>query len=157
MSIQKKSTEMTILITPEMANFSGNMHGGWLLKYMDEVAYTCACRYCGNYVVTLAVDQVIFKNPIKIGEVVTFLASVNYTGKTSMEIGIKVIAENLQNKTVRHTNSCYFTMVSIDDGSKPSPVPPLIVKSKLEIRRKEDAERRREFRFRNGFFARKKE
>lgn len=150
MDTAKRSTEMTILVTPEMSNFSGNMHGGWVLKYMDEVAYTCAYRYSGNYVVTLAVDQVIFKNPIKIGEVVTFLASVNYTGRTSMEIGIKVVAEDLREGSVRHTNSCFFTMVAIDKESKPVPVPPFIAQNEIEEQRHEAAKRRRKFRFENS-------
>ena len=81
---------MTVLMTPDMANFSGNVHGGTLLKYLDEVAYACAARYAGRYVVTLSVDQVIFREPVHVGELVTFLASVNYTGNTSMEVGIKV-------------------------------------------------------------------
>ena len=81
---------MTVLMTPDMANFSGNVHGGTLLKYLDEVAYACASRYAGRYVVTLSVDQVIFREPIHVGELVTFLASVNYTGNTSMEVGIKI-------------------------------------------------------------------
>ena len=84
---------MTVLMTPDMANFSGNVHGGTLLKYLDEVAYACASRYAGRYVVTLSVDQVIFREPIHVGELVTFLASVNYTGNTSMEVGIKVVTE----------------------------------------------------------------
>ncbi len=92
---------MTVLMTPDKANFSGNVHGGTLLKYLDEVAYACASRYAGQYVVTLSVDQVIFRQPVHVGELVTFLASVNYTGTTSMEIGIKVITEDIRRKTVR--------------------------------------------------------
>ncbi|MEE4464013.1 hotdog domain-containing protein, partial [Azotobacter chroococcum] len=73
---------MTVLMTPDMANFSGNVHGGTLLKLLDEVAYACASRYAGRYAVTLSVDQVTFRQPIKVGELVTFLASVNYTGSS---------------------------------------------------------------------------
>ena len=102
---------MTVLMTPDMANFSGNVHGGNLLKYLDQVAYACASRYAGCYVVTLSVDQVIFREPVHVGELVTFLASVNYAGRSSMEIGIKVITEDIREKSVRHTNSCFFTMV----------------------------------------------
>jgi acyl-CoA hydrolase len=112
---------MTVLMTPDMANFSGNVHGGTLLKYLDEVAYACASRYAGRYVVTLSVDQVIFREPIHVGELVTFLASVNYTGNTSMEVGIKVVTENIRERSVRHTNSCFFTMVAVDDQRKPAP------------------------------------
>ena len=115
----------TMLMTPEMANFSGNVHGGNLLKLLDQVAYTCAARYSGQYAVTLSVDQVTFKKAIKIGEVVTFYSSVNYVGNTSMEVGVKVVAEDIHTHEKRHTNSCYFTMVAVDETGSPSPVPPL--------------------------------
>ena len=135
---------MSVLVTPEMANFNGNMHGGDLLKLLDRVAYTCATRYCGRYAVTLSVDQVTFKQSIKIGELLTFLASVNFTGRTSMEIGVKVIAENLQEQSIRHTNTCYFTMVSVDENSKPCPVPKFEPQSEKELERFQLAEQRRE-------------
>ena len=123
---------MSILMTPDMANFIGNVHGGDLLKMLDQVAYACASRYSGSHVVTLSVDQVMFREPIYVGELVTFAASVNYVGRTSMEVGIRVEAENVQQRTIRHTNSCYFTMVAIDDNGKPTPVPPLNIKSALQ-------------------------
>jgi len=116
---------MTVLMTPDKANCAGNVHGGTLLKYLDEVAYACASRYAGQYVVTLSVDQVVFRQPVHVGELVTFLASVNYTGTTSMEIGIKVVTEDIRGKAVRHTNSCFFTMVALGEDGKPVPVPPL--------------------------------
>ena len=116
---------MTVLMTPDMANFAGNVHGGTILKYLDSVAYACASRYSGSYVVTLSVDQVMFLQPIHVGELVTFLASVNYTGTSSMEVGIRVVTENIQQRLVRHANSCYFTMVAVDANRKPVPVPPL--------------------------------
>ena len=137
---------MTVLMTPDMANFSGNVHGGTLLKYLDEVAYACASRYAGRYVVTLSVDQVIFREPVHVGELVTFLASVNHTGRTSMEIGIKVITENIRERSVRHTNSCFFTMVAMDDQRQPIPVPPLQPQTPDEQRRFRQAQRRREIR-----------
>jgi len=84
---------MTFLMTPDMANFSGHVHGGTILKLLDQVAYACAARYCKNYVVTASLDQVIFKEPIKVGELVTFRANVNYVGRTSMEIEMKVMIE----------------------------------------------------------------
>jgi acyl-CoA hydrolase len=117
---------MTVLMTPDMANFSGNVHGGTILKFLDSVAYACASRYSGSYVVTLSVDQVMFLQPIHVGELVTFLASVNYTGTSSMEVGIRVVTENIQQRKVRHANSCYFTMVAVDANRKPVPVPPLV-------------------------------
>ncbi|AOM00324.1 acyl-CoA thioesterase [Cobetia marina] len=116
---------MTELMTPDMANFSGKVHGGAILKKLDEVAYACASRYSGSYVVTLSVDQVRFKQPIHVGELVTFLASVNHVGRSSMEIGIKVVAESIQGRLIRHTNSCYLTMVAVDPDGNPVPVPPL--------------------------------
>ena len=93
MSKQEKSLFMTFLMTPDMANFSGHVHGGTILKLLDQVAYACAARYCKNYVVTASLDQVIFKEPIKVGELVTFRANVNYVGRTSMEIEMKVMIE----------------------------------------------------------------
>ena len=106
---------MTVLMSPEMANFSGKVHGGAILRLLDQVAYACASRYAGSYVVTLSVDQVMFRQPIAVGELVTFLASVNYTGTSSMEIGIKVVAEDILKRSVRHANSCFFTMVAVDE------------------------------------------
>jgi acyl-CoA hydrolase len=135
---------MTVLMTPDMANFSGKVHGGAIMKLLDQVAYACAARYSGGYVVTLSVDQVMFKEPIHIGELVTFLASVNYTGRTSMEIGIKVVSENVQIKSVRHTNTSYFTMVAVDDSGKPKVVPQLNPQTSTEKRRFEMAKIRRE-------------
>ncbi len=116
---------MTVLMTPDTANFTGNVHGGTILKLLDEVAYACASRYAGRYVVTLSVDQVMFRQPIRVGELVTFLASVNLTGTSSMEVGIKVLAETIRTQEVRHVNSCFFTMVAIDDDRRPVAVPPL--------------------------------
>jgi len=137
---------MSVLVTPEMSNFGGKMHGGELLKLLDKVAYTAAIRYCGSYVVTLSVDNVLFKEPIAIGELLTLLASVNYTGTSSMEIGIKVISENLETGVVRHTNTSYFTMVAIDAQGKAIPVEKLEVNTEDQQRRWNQAEARRKAR-----------
>ncbi|WP_339080658.1 acyl-CoA thioesterase [Pseudomonas sp. TMP9] len=137
---------MTVLMTPDMANFSGNVHGGTLLKYLDEVAYACASRYAGCYVVTLSVDQVIFREPVHVGELVTFLASVNHTGRTSMEIGIKVITENIRERSVRHTNSCFFTMVAVDETGKPAAIPTLTPDTPDGLRRQRQGLQRRQIR-----------
>ncbi len=146
MALGSPKLSMTVLMTPDKANFSGNVHGGTLLKYLDEVAYACASRYAGQYVVTLSVDQVMFRQPIHVGELVTFLASVNYTGNTSMEVGIKVITENIQEKLVRHTNSCFFTMVAVDEAGHPVKVPKLEPQTDEEIRRFANGQQRREIR-----------
>ena len=137
---------MTVLMTPDNANFSGNVHGGTLLKYLDEVAYACASRFAGSYVVTLSVDQVTFRQPIHVGELVTFLASVNYTGRRSLEVGIKVITENIREKLVRHTNSCFFTMVAVDKQGKTVEVPTLSPRTENEVRRFANAQERRAIR-----------
>jgi acyl-CoA hydrolase len=133
---------MTILMTPDMSNFAGNVHGGILLKYLDQVAYTCATRYARTYAVTLSVDQVVFREPIHVGELVTFDASVNRTGRTSMEVGVRVTTQDLVRQTVRHTNSCYFTMVALGPDGKPVPVPPWQPRTAEQRRRHLAAERR---------------
>ena len=143
---QEKSLAMTILMTPDMANFSGNVHGGAILKLLDQVAYACAARYCKSYVVTLSLDQVTFKEPIKVGELVTFRANVNYVGITSMEVGVKVIAENLQTKKKRHTNSCYFTMVAMGEDGKPIRAEPLQIETEFEQKLFQAAIMRKEMR-----------
>ena len=146
MTDQEKSLHMTILMTPDMANFSGKVHGGAILKLLDQVAFACAARYCKNYVVTLSLDQVTFKQPINVGELVSFRAHVNYVGKSSMEVGVKVIAEDLHTKVKRHTNSCYFTMVAVDDNGKPTAVPPLQLENEFEQKLYEAAIMRKEMR-----------
>lgn len=141
----EKSLTMTMLMTPDKANFSGNIvHGGEILKMLDHVAYACGARYSGTYVVTLSVDMVLFKDPIKIGSIVTFHASVNYVGRTSMEIGIKVISEDIKDHTIKNTNVCYFTMVALDEDGRPTPIPKLEPKTEDEKRRYNDAIKRRE-------------
>lgn len=141
-----KSLTMSVLMTPAVANFKGRVHGGDLLKLLDQVAYACASRYCGRYVVTLSVDRVTFKYPIEVGSLVTFLASVNYTGTSSLEVGIKVIAEDIHKRTVMHTNSAYFTMVCVDENGKPVKAPRLEPKTEAEKRRFQKALNRKKAR-----------
>jgi len=144
-SVDKRELTMSLLMTPDTANFSGNVHGGVLLKLLDEVAYACASRYASCYVVTLSVDQVVFKQPIHVGEMLTFYASVNHVGRTSMEVGIKVVAENILERTVRNTTRCYFTMVAYDKG-KSVPVPPLTLDTEIQKKRFHEAEIRNQMR-----------
>ena len=146
MDLPNHQLTMTVLMTPDTANFAGNVHGGTLLKLLDQAAYACASRYAGRYVVTLSVDQVMFRQPVLVGELVTLLASVNHTGTSSMEVGIKVIAENIRTQVSRHVNSCFFTMVAVDDERKPAPVPPLRPVSPDERRRHSAANVRKEMR-----------
>lgn len=142
----RRAIVMSEIMTPDMANFGGNVHGGHLLKLLDHVAYACGSRYSGKLVVTLSVDEVFFKEPIHVGELVTFHAMVNYVGRSSMEIGIKVIAENLLTQAQRHTNTCYFTMVAVDENGKPTQVPALVIHNPTQQRRLDEAVRRRELR-----------
>jgi acyl-CoA hydrolase len=146
MDLPAHQLTMTVLMTPDMANFAGNVHGGTILKFLDQVAYACASRYAGRYVVTLSVDQVMFRQPIHVGELVTFLASVNHTGTSSMEVGIKVLAEDIRTQAMRHANSCFFTMVAVDDERKPVPVPPLRPFTPEEKRRHAAAQVRKQLR-----------
>ncbi|NMN94879.1 hotdog domain-containing protein [Antrihabitans stalactiti] len=146
MDESRTSASMTVLMTPDMANFSGNVHGGTILKLLDQVAYVCASRYASSYVVTMSVDQVTFQEPIHVGELVTFHATVNYTGRTSMEIGIRVVAEDIRSKSIRTTNRCYFTMVAVDPSGKPVAVPPKHLVTDDDRERFEAAKQRRELR-----------
>jgi acyl-CoA hydrolase len=139
----RKSLYMTVLMTPDMANFAGKVHGGTLLKFLDQVAYSCASRYAGSYVVTLSVDRVLFRDAILVGELVSFSATVNYTGRTSLEVGIRVDTENIRDGTRRHTNSSYFTMVAVDDAGNSVAVPPLVPVTELEHTRHNAALARR--------------
>lgn len=150
MKLPTHQLTMTVLMTPDMANFAGNVHGGTILKLLDQVAYACASRYAARYVVTLSVDQVMFRQPIHVGELVTFLAAVNHTGTSSMEVGIKVIAENIRTQELRHANSCFFTMVAVDDERKPVAVTPLVPETADELRRHAAAEVRKQLRHEFG-------
>jgi len=129
---QQKQLFMTRLMTPDMSNFSGKVHGGTILKLLDEAAFSCASRYCKTYVVTASLDQVVFKKPITVGDLVTFKCHVNYVGRSSMEIGIRVEGEKIREKTQYHAISCYFTMVSVDENGKTLPVPRLQLNSEAE-------------------------
>ncbi|HCA52304.1 MAG TPA: acyl-CoA thioesterase [Mycobacterium sp.] len=139
----RRSLSMTVLMTPDMANFAGKVHGGTLLKFLDQVAYSCASRYAGTYAVTLSVDRVLFRDAILVGELVSFSATLNYTGRTSLEVGIRVDTENIRDGTRRHTNSSYFTMVAVDDAGNPVAVPPLVPVTELEHLRYQAAVARR--------------
>jgi len=131
------SSKITIseLMLPSHTNFSGKIHGGYILSLLDQIAFACASKFSGHYCVTASVDTVDFLNPIEVGELVTMKASVNYVGKSSMIIGIRVEAENIQTGVVKHCNSSYFTMVAKDEKGKNIEVPGLILGNDEEIRR----------------------
>jgi acyl-CoA hydrolase len=142
----RRSLVMSEIMTPDMVNFNGNVHGGYVLALLDRVAYACASRYSAKTIVTLSVDQVVFKEPIHVRELVICYASVNYVGNTSLEIGIRVVAEDLITRNSRHTNTCYFTMVALDENGKPTKVPELPLLNDTQKRRFEEALTRKQSR-----------
>ena len=134
-TVSDSEVTITELMIPAYANFSGKVHGGTLLSLMDKVAYVCATKYSRCYCVTVAVERVEFMAPVEVGELVSLFASVNYVGRSSMIIGIRV--ESLQPSTgeVKHTNTSMFTMVAKDADGYPTSVPTLMVETELEARR----------------------
>lgn len=135
---------ITELMIPSYANFGGKIHGGILLSLMDKVAYVCASKHASTYCVTVSVDKVEFLEPVEVGELVSLHASVNYVGRSSLIVGIRVEAQNVKLGTIKHTNSCYFTMVAKGDDDKPTPVPELILETNEDIRRCIEAIRMKE-------------
>jgi uncharacterized protein (TIGR00369 family) len=133
--VRYSQTTITELMIPAYANFGGKIHGGILLSLMDKVAYACSSKHAGTYCVTVSVDKVEFLQPVEVGDLVSMLSSVNYVGKTSLVVGIRVIAENVKKGIIKHTNSSFFTMVAKGDDDKPTLVPKLILENKEEIKR----------------------
>lgn len=129
------SITLSELMLPSHSNFSGKIHGGYILSLMDQIAFACASKHSGNYAVTAGVERVDFLNPIEVGELVTLKAAVNYVGNTSMVIGIRVESEDIRRGICKHCNSSYFTMVAKDESGKSVPVPGLILESKEAARR----------------------
>jgi acyl-CoA hydrolase len=127
-TVNYSRTTITELMIPSYANFGGKIHGGILLSLMDKVAYACATKHAGTYVVTVSVDNVEFRQPVEVGELVSLHASVNYVG----------------NSSVKHTNTSYFTMVAKDDEGRPTEVPPLILEDDNDIRRFLESMKRKE-------------
>jgi acyl-CoA hydrolase len=125
------------------ANNRGNIHGGTIMKFADEAAAIAAIKHSRQRVVTVGMDRMDFLVPIYIGELVTFRATVNAAWRTSMEVGVRVEAENLLTGGRRHTNTAYLTMVALDDGGDPAPIPPLLAVTPTETRRMREAELRR--------------
>jgi acyl-CoA hydrolase len=133
--ILDSETIITELMIPSYANFGGKVHGGILLSIMDKVAYVCASKHSGGYCVTVAVDGVEFVHPVEVGELVSFKASVNYVGNSTMIVGIRVEALQPRSGKVTHTNSCYFTMAAKDDQGNLTKVPGLEIDDEIQLRR----------------------
>lgn len=146
--IRESSVMLAQVMNPQDANPAGNVHGGVIMKLIDTAAGAAAVKHSGANCVTASIDRLDFHNPVFIGDLVTFRASVNYTGKSSMEVGVRVESQNLFNGETRHTVSAYLTFVALDKQSKPTPIPPLVLETADEQRRHREAQARRETRLR---------
>jgi len=127
--------QISELMKPSHANFGGKIHGGYILSLMDNIAFACASKHSQSYCVTASVNKVNFLNPIEVGELVTMKASVNYIGKSSMIVGIRVESENIRTGKKKHCNSSYFTMVAVDESGKTVTVPGLKLITKMDAKR----------------------
>jgi acyl-CoA hydrolase len=143
-TVNYSKTTITELMIPAYANFGGKIHGGILLSMMDKVAYACAAKHSGGYCVTVSVDNVDFKAPINVGELVSLTASVNYVGRSSLVVGIHVVSENIETGEQKHTNTSYFTMVAKDKSGAVREVPTLVLESIEQVRRFMEAMKRKE-------------
>jgi len=142
--VRYSQTTITELMIPSYANFGGKIHGGILLSLMDKVAYAASSRHAGTYCVTVTVDKVEFLQPVEVGELVSMHASVNYVGRTSLVVGIRVESQNVKTGKIKHTNSSFFTMVAKGDDDKPAIVPTLILENKEDVKRFIEALRMKE-------------
>ena len=130
------------------ANMAGNVHGGTIMKMVDEVAGVAAVRHCGTRVVTAALDRMTFTQPVYVGQLVTVKASVNAAWRTSMEVGVRVESENVRTGEVTHTSTAYLTMVALTEEGEPTPVPGVDATTDDETRREREAQMRRDNRLR---------
>lgn len=146
----KKVKDSTITIAYQMthqdANLAGNVHGGVILKNIDNTAGIVASRHANTNTVTASIERVDFYSPVYVGDLLRLLASVNYTGRTSMEVGVRVEAENFMTGEVRHTASAYLSLVALDKDGKPKPIPQIILETDEEKQRNREAQIRRESR-----------
>jgi uncharacterized protein (TIGR00369 family) len=141
-----RASHVTIaqLMHPEHANIQGNVHGGWIMKLVDEAGALACMRHSNHRVVTVAIDQMVFRQPIRIGDLVLLDAEVTYSGHTSMEAEVQVVAENPINGQRTHTNTAYLVFVALDDAGKPTPVPPVVAENPAEKARNAEARQRQE-------------
>jgi acyl-CoA hydrolase len=136
---------MSQLMRPQHGNFRGNVHGGTLLQFMDEAAYACATQYSESYCVTVAVDRVEMIAPVRVGDILTLVAAVHHTGRSSLDVGITVMAADPQRpESARLASHCYFTMVAVGEDGRPRPVPELVPETPDDFRHQCEARLRRE-------------
>jgi acyl-CoA hydrolase len=145
-TISETRVEISELMMPPDANIYGNVHGGSIMKLIDNAATIAAFRHARTNVVTASLDRLDFWNPVFIGNVLTLKASINYAGRTSMEVGVRVDAEDLLTGTRSHCVSAFLTFVALGEDGKPTEIPPLILETEKDQRRWNDAEERREAR-----------
>ena len=145
-SPRASESQVSELMMPQDVNNLGNVFGGAILSMVDRAAAVAAMRHSSCTSVTVSIDRVDFKEPIYAGELVTCMARVNFVGRTSMEVGVRVEAEDLLSGVKRHTNTCYLTFVAIDQHGRPIKVRPLKIETEVEQRHWNEAKRRREFR-----------
>ncbi len=144
--VRDSTVEMVEMILPNDANPIGTASGGKILHLIDIAAAIAAMRHCRRQVVTASLDEVDFLHPVRVGDLVILRAAVNFVGRTSLEVGVKVISENPKSGERRHTASAYTTFVALDDLNHPAPVPPLLLETDEERRRNEQGRLRREHR-----------
>jgi acyl-CoA hydrolase len=149
-SINHSRHETSELMMPHHANNLGHVFGGVVLAMMDKTAAVAAIRHSRTTCVTVSVDSVEFREPIHLGELVIMKAQVNFVGRTSMEVGVRVEAENLLSGVRRHTNSCYLTFVAVDEAGRPVPVPQVVPENDEDRDRFEAARGRRQKRLQNS-------
>ena len=144
--VRDSSAVFSYLMLPQDANPAGNVHGGVVMKHIDSAAGVVAARHARSFVVTASIDRVDFHSPVYIGNLLTLKASVNIVGRTSMEVGVRVEAEDLRSGEVRHTASAYLTLVAMGQDGRPMVVPPLIMETGEEKRRNRESAARRKTR-----------
>ncbi len=145
-TVRESQVIMAQMMMPQDTNPAGNVHGGVIMKLIDTAGGIVANRHTRSNTVTASIDRLDFHYPVYVGDLVTFKASLNLTGRTSMEVGVRVEAENVFTGEVRHTASAYLTFVSLDAAGKPQPVPPVIPETEEEKRRNTEAQARRQVR-----------
>lgn len=134
-TVDASRVSISQLMQPSHSNFGGKIHGGYILNLMDQIAFACASKHSETYCVTASVDTVDFLSPIEIGQLVIMKASINFVGRTSMVVGIRVEAEDIQTGTIVHANSSYFTMVAKNESGHSVEIPGLIINDTTELKR----------------------
>jgi uncharacterized protein (TIGR00369 family) len=147
--IRESRVTISQLMHPEHANLLGNVHGGWIMKLVDEAGALACMRHAQRKVVTVAIDSMVFRQPIRLGDLVVITAEVSYAGRTSMEAEVQVLAENPITGEQTHTNTAYLVYVALDDVGRPTTVPPLKAETEEERQRMENAQERQERRLKN--------